>query len=147
MKKSFAILMLAVCLGLSGCRTQELRLFTIVTAMAIDCDDEGYIITVESAGSQRGDGTDIKPQIFRGTGETISECLSDIQRQAGRYPYLRHTALVVLSERAAGEKLENILDYIINEHDVRLNTRIMMTKGRAGELFNDEEYQSQRILR
>ena len=147
MKKSLAILMLAACLCFSGCRTQELRLFTIVTAMAVDCDDAGYIITLESSGSREGDGMDIKPQISCSAGETISECLLDIQRQTGRYPYLRHTALMVLSQRAAEEKLENIFDYIINEHDIRLNTRVMMTKGQAGELFNDEDYQSQRILR
>lgn len=74
-------------------------------------------------------------------------CLSDIRKKGGRYPYLRHSVLLLISMEAADESLENLMEYVINEHNFRLSTYVAVAEGNAGEHFSDEDYESQRLVR
>lgn len=143
MKRLFCLLALLL---LTGCGGDELQRFTIVTAAAVDVRDDLYRVTVEGTG-QRLDETG-RPELLVVTGEgrTLTECLSDIQCQCGRYPYLRHTSLLVLSEAAVQERLDALCERMLGDHSLRINTRLMVCPGDPAELFGEEEEHSQTLL-
>lgn len=138
---------LAVCLSIEGCGARELQLFTIATAIGIDRGEKGYAVTIEGSGEVSESIKVTKPSVEKGEGETVTLCLSDIRKKGGRYPYLRHSVLLLISMDAAEESLENLLEYVINEHNFRLSTYVAVAEGEAGSMFSDEKYESQRIVR
>lgn len=55
--------------------------------------------------------------------------------------------LLLISMDAAEQSLENLLEYVINEHNFRLSTYVAVANGEAGGFFSDDDYESQRLVR
>ena len=145
MRKTAALLILTLCL--SGCSSEKLQLYSIVTAAAFDMDENGYVMTIEESSGQSEDGKELVPSVSSGQGKTVTECFQDMQAQTGKTPYLRHTVLLIFSENIVKNSMQELGNYILNDNDIRLNTRVMACKGKAGGIFEGEDFQSRRILK
>ena len=147
MKRLMCGLLLGMfCLPLGGCRGEEMERFFITTAMAIDWDDGQYSLKLEGSADEMDENRGPKAVLREGRGSNLTQCFLDIQKQTGEYPYTRQTELILLSGKIPSEPLRHLLDDLLNQNGVRLNARIAMTGGRAGDLLKEEEFASRHIL-
>ena len=147
MKRIVFLLFLPLCLLLTGCRGEEMERFFIVTAMAVDWEGEAYRLKLEGSADQVDENKNPKAVLREGWGKNLTQCFLDIQKQTGEYPYTRQTELILLSGAIPPEALGRLIDDLLNENGVRLNARVVMTGGRAGNLLEAGEFSGQRILK
>lgn len=140
-------LLLCLLICLTGCGRETLDRFFIVTAMAIDWEEGQYTVHLEGSADQLDENKNPKAVVRRGVGSNLLQCFLDVQKQTGEYPYLRHTELVLLSDGLQGDALGQAVDCLLNENGVRLNARVAACPAPAGDLLQDGEFQSQRILK
>lgn len=147
MKRMTFLLLLSLCLLLTGCRGEEMERFFIVTTMAVDWEGEAYRLKLEGSADQVDENKNPKAVLREGQGKNLTQCFLDIQKQTGEYPYTRQTELILLSGAIPPEALGRLIDDLLNENGVRLNARVVMTGGRAGDLLQEEAFAGQRILK
>ena len=140
-------LLLCLLICLTGCGRETLDRFFIVTAMAIDWQDGQYTVHLEGSADQLDENKNPKAVVRRGVGSNLLQCFLDVQKQTGEYPYLRHTELVLLSDGLQSDALGQAVDCLLNENGVQLNARVAACAAPAGDLLQDGEFQSQRILK
>lgn len=132
---------------LCGCHGEEMERFFIVTAMAVDWEEDMYILRLEGSAEQVDENKNPKAILREGRGHNLTQCFLDVQKQTGEYPYTRQTELILLSTAIPAPQMTHLLDDLLNENGVRLNARVAVTDGKAGELFLEETFSSQRILK
>ena len=132
---------------LTGCHGEEMERFFIVTAMAVDMEDDLYVLKLEGSADQVDENKAPKAILREGRGKNLTQCFLDVQKQTGEYPYTRQTELILLSGTIPPEALDRLIDDLLNENGVRLNARVAMTGGRAADLLRDGTFSSQRILK
>ncbi len=148
MKRQAAIfLTLLLLLPLSACRDEEMERFFIVTAMAIDWEGENYLLKLEGSADQVDENKNPKAILREGRGRNLTQCFLDVQKQTGEYPYTRQTELILLSSAIPAVQMGHLLNDLLNENGVRLNARMAVTEGKAGDLLQEESFSSQRILK
>ncbi|MEA4920370.1 MAG: Ger(x)C family spore germination protein [Clostridiaceae bacterium] len=147
MKRVITALLAVCCLFMSGCRAEELQQFLIVTAIGVDKEKDDYKVTFEAVKGQAENAESIEPLLKKGEGVTLPRCLQNVQETSGQYPYLRHASILVVSESAADDSLEHLFGYIRNEHNIMLNTRLLLCEGEAADVFNDDSFLSTRIMK
>jgi|GEM_PF-1858684 len=149
MKRMMIIFVSVLCLAaLTGCHEGDLQQFYIVTAAAVDVEDGRYKLTLEGSANRLDESKNPRPALQTGRGETITQCLQDIQSRSGNLPYMRHSILIALSQASINEVLDELVEYIQGEDSIRLNVRAVMAKeGEAAMLLNDSEFASSRILK
>lgn len=140
-------LLLCLLICLTGCGRETLDRFFIVTAMAIDWEEGQYTVHLEGSADQLDENKNPKAVVRRGVGSNLLQCFLDVQKQTGEYPYLRHTELVLLSDGLQSDALGQAVDCLLNENGVQLNARVAACAAPAGDLLQDGEFQSQRILK
>ncbi|MDR3540655.1 MAG: Ger(x)C family spore germination protein [Desulfosporosinus sp.] len=80
-----------------------------------------------------------KPEIeWRGKGLTIPEAILDFTKRSPRFPFFADTYSVIIGERAAKEKLLEIVDYLDRLREYRPGSFIMIAQGDAAPLFETE---------
>ncbi len=148
MKRCFGFLaVLLFLLSLCGCRGEEMDRFFIVTAMAVDWEEDRYVLKLEGSADQMDENRSPKAILHTGRGDNLTQCFLDIQKQSGVYPYARQTELILLSGSLPPMAFDHLMDDLLNENGVRLNARVAITGGKAGDLLKDGEFASQRILK
>lgn len=147
LRLSALCLLFCLLLCLTGCGRETLDRFFIVTAMAIDWEEGQYSVHLEGSADQLDENKNPKAVVRRGVGGNLLQCFLNVQKQTGEYPYLRHTELVLLSDRLTGDALNAAVDCLLNENGVQLNARVAACAAPAGDLLQDDEFQSQRILK
>lgn len=148
MKRMAAIMFLLVFLfSLCGCHGEELERFFIVTAMAIDWEEDGYVLRLEGSADEVDENKNPKAILREGRGSNLTQCFLDVQKQTGEYPYTRQTELILLSSAMPPRQMTHLLDDLLNENGVRLNARVAVTDGKAADLLEEGSFSSQRILK
>lgn len=140
-------ILLLLLFPLCGCHGEEMERFFIVTAMAVDWEDEMYILRLEGSAEQVDENKNPKAILREGRGRNLTQCFLDVQKQTGEYPYTRQTELILLSSAIPAPQMTHLLGDLLNENGVRLNARVAMTDGKAGALLSEESFSSQRILK
>ena len=121
MKKLWVIIFLTF--FLTGCFDyQELNTRAIISGIAIDYENEEYLLNLEILNNKKSEGEEnasAKTYYVEGTGQTISEAFSNCHLKIAKEPYYAHLKVVILSESTAKEKLKEVVDYFIREPSVR----------------------------
>lgn len=121
MKKIF--LLLLILFGITGCYDyQELNNRAIVSGIAIDYENEKYIVNYEILNNKKSTGSNdqsSKAYLVEGTGDTIVEAFQDVGDKISKEAYLSHLKVLVLNEPAAKEKMSSIVDYMLREPTIR----------------------------
>lgn len=89
-------------------------------------------------GASGGKSEAIPEIVWRGKGLTISDAILDFTKRSPRIPFFADTYSVIIGERAAKEKLLEIVDYLNRLREYRPGAAIMIAKGEASLLFEAE---------
>jgi len=136
------VLVLAICV--SGCGKQELSQMAIVMAVGLDKDKTtGKIqITAQivrpadargSTGAPSG-GTGNPVWTVNAEGSTIFEAIRNLARFSSRRVFWAHNKVIVVGEELARDDITDLLDFFTRNHELRMNTWIVTTLGKASEL-------------
>lgn len=121
MKKWLIILIIPF--FLTGCFDyKELNTRAIVSGIAIDLEDEEFLVTLEILNSKKSDSekeSTEKTYYIEGRGATLSDAIQECNLRVSKDAYYSHLKVMIVSEEIAKEKMEHILDYLLREPNIR----------------------------
>ncbi len=132
--KALSALMILVLVPLlNACSTRELNTFNLVTALGIDKDESGYMVTyqvlnpkaVASNKSLHESTSFVYSE--KGTGFDMIE--KRITAQTARTMYTPHIRTVVLGEDVAKDGISELLDYLFRDDEFRTDYYFAIAKG------------------
>jgi spore germination protein KC len=136
MKISFCILLFLFC---TGCwDALELSERGFIMGIAVDqTEDKGIMITTQihkptPKGGQSQPGGENESINVRTFGDSFIEAMRDIPIHIGSKAQLSHTNSIIISEELArNQNIGEILELFYRDHEARITTTIMITKGKA----------------
>lgn len=134
--KSKALLAISILLLfplLSACVSRELDALSLVTAIGIDKDEAGYMVTYQvlnpKAVASRKSVNESTFVLFSEKGDDLGENERRVTTQAARMIYFAHVRSVVIGEDVAREGLKEILDYLTRSYGYRSDYYFIIAKG------------------
>ncbi|AZU61308.1 Ger(x)C family spore germination protein [Neobacillus mesonae] len=128
---------------LSGCWDQhELSDISVVMGMAVDKSNNGkFALTVEGINAQELDGktaTGFTPSIvFTLEGNTISELTQKLNIGVSKHVIYSHMRTLIIGEDVAKEGIDDFLDYLERDREVRDDFNILVAHGvKAAEILS-----------
>ena len=123
---------------LAGCYDNiELSDIAIINAIGIDYDNNNYIVTYEVLSD------DLENKLSyttKGEGKKLVEAFTSANYKVAKEPFFSHLKLVILSENAINDKLEEITNYLFSNNSIR-NEFFMIVTDKSPEVIlshNDE---------
>ncbi|WP_309121920.1 Ger(x)C family spore germination protein [Paenibacillus sp.] len=139
-----ALLALALLAGCGG--KQEISELAIVTGVGLDLSDDGegvrvtaQIVRAADARGQTGapaGGTGEPIYSVSAEGETIFEAIRNLARVSSRRVYWAHNFVIAMSEEYAREGISDMVDFFTRNHELRMETKVVVTPDRAEELVS-----------
>lgn len=171
MAKRLLMLILLGIFLLSGCWSRrEIEKLAIATIIAydrvtVDGEDKWMLSTLvikpgalagssdmeSGGGGGGGGGAQQGPRVLlTSIGDTVWEAAGDLSTRISREDYIAHVNVIILGERLARAGLDKFIDDLLRTKDIRLNTWLLTTKGKAIDVLKAkpeiEELLSQEIL-
>lgn len=105
-----------MCLILCGCKDYaELNTLSIVTAIAIDKEEENYKLSVLIANSPKVQTTskegEAQTTVYDGKGKTIAEAIKIIDKKSPKRLYFSHVKVIIISDKIGKEGFLKIADW------------------------------------
>lgn len=118
------IILLIICLILCGCNDYaELNKLSLVTAAAIDKNENKYEVTLLIANSPKQDTSakegEAKTTVYKAKGNTVASAIKAIDRKTPKQLYFSHINVVVISEEIGKEGFLKIADWLIRNPQTR----------------------------
>ena len=138
MKKIF---LLILSLLLCGCGNySELNKLSIVTAVALDKNDDKYEVSFLIANSPKAQTSskegEAKTTVYSGTGKTIPEAAQSIDQISPKRLYFGHINVVVISEDIAKEGFFKSADFLIRNPQTRKKFYLLQAEDtKAGDVL------------
>lgn len=124
------ILLLITLFTITGCYDyQELNDRAIVSGIAIDYENENYIVNYEILNNQKSEDPMLKAYMVEGIGKTIVEAFQNASDSISKETYLSHLKVLIIGENAAKEELRIIADYMLREPYIRNIFSPVIAKG------------------
>ncbi|WP_438434073.1 Ger(x)C family spore germination protein [Gorillibacterium sp. sgz500922] len=122
------------CLPLAGCwNSQELNDLSVVLALGIDKAENGYSVTVQVVDPNqmsRNKSANRSPvTVYNEQASTIFEALRRMTTKASRRMYIAHLRFVIFNEEMARSGIEEPLDFLLRDHEVRPDFYMAIAKG------------------
>ena len=122
--KSKILLLFIPFLLMTGCfNYNELNELALCTGMAIDYENNKYVVTYMIARSEQSNQNEnsnkASTTTYEGRGKNISEAIQEINRICPKKTYIGHLNVIVISEDLAKKGLQNMLDYLLREPESR----------------------------
>lgn len=140
-------LLLALMLLLGSCGKLELNQLAMVMAVGLDKTQSGKIlITAQivrpsdargSTGAPAG-GTGKPVWTISAEGRSIFEAIRNLGRFTSRRIFWAHNRVIVVGEELARDDITDLLDFFTRNHELRMNTWIVATTGKASELVSTD---------
>ena len=139
-----ALLALTLIAGCGG--RQEISELAIVTGVGLDLSDDGegvrvtaQIIRAADARGQTGapaGGTGEPIYSVTAEGESIFAAIRNLARVSSRRVYWAHNFVIAMSEDYAREGIGDMVDFFTRNHELRMETWVVVTPDRAEELIS-----------
>ena len=134
MKKIKIIFCISIIFLLSGCwNYNELNNLAIITGIAIDKENNDYIMTYMISNSSQGDSKSNSNQtstvLYEGIGSTLTKASESINQKLPKTPYIGHTEVIVVSEEIAQNDMLNIMDFFLRNPESRKEIYVLVSKG------------------
>ena len=118
------IIILILCLALCGCNGyNELNKLSIVTAVAIDKNNNNYDVSVLIANSPKAETSnkegEAKTTVYKGSGKNIADAIKTIERKSPKELYFSHVNVIIISEEIGKEGFFKIADWLIRNPQTR----------------------------
>lgn len=108
----------------------------IITAIAIDFEDDEYLITGQVAVPEATTATtENKKAEIIGKGKTVGSAIRNIGELSGWYPQLGFCNLIILGKSAISENVIKILDYFTKTLRVQDSAVVVMAEDRASDIL------------
>lgn len=120
MKKIIILILLTFLF--SGCYDYvEINDMAIIYGVAIDLNDNEYNVTFEILNTKNKDDNSNQDKVYYATGKgfSISEAITNTSLSVSKTPYLAHLKTVIISEKVAENKLEDIIDFLLRDNHIR----------------------------
>jgi len=141
-RKSVLLLCLAGLLLTTGCwDRRELNTIGIVVGLGIDLKDGLFDVSVQMINPNQQTSTSVDSQtkvaLYKQKSSTVKEAMRKISAISPRINYLSHLRIFILGEELAKEDIEEVLDYLSRDHEVRSDFYIVIAKGlQASDLLS-----------
>jgi spore germination protein KC len=129
----------------SGCGKQELNEMAIVMAVGLDKAKDGSIVVTAqiarpadargSTGAPSG-GTGEPIWTISSKGKSIFEAIRNLGRFSSRRVFWAHNKVIVIGADLARDSITDTLDFFTRNHELRMNTWIVVTPGKASEIVS-----------
>ncbi|WP_297212581.1 Ger(x)C family spore germination C-terminal domain-containing protein [uncultured Flavonifractor sp.] len=108
---------------------REIEDMELVRTLGVDGDGTGVAVTA-SGGAREGEET----SLTTGRAETVSAAVLAMQSQGSSYLYFGHVGQLLLGEELARRGVEEPLDYVLRDVEMRLETALYLVRdGTAGQ--------------
>lgn len=140
-RRILLMLLFAAISLISGCwNYREIDEMTIIQGVAIDHEDEKFIITIESITPKGGQDMDMVADLTTTEGATIFDAIRNLIMQTGRRVYWAHAKVIVISEQVAREGVTPVLDYVTRDAEIRENMWLVLSREKdAKTLFEGKD--------
>ncbi len=123
-------LALAVLLGVKALgflpQAREPEERKLVTALAVDGGEEIRVTAVTGVRVTEEE----EAEVLAGTGPSLAQACRSLRGRSARRPYLGQTEQLLLGE---AQDLEETLDFVLSDRELRLDTLLYIIRGTAGE--------------
>jgi spore germination protein KC len=136
---AFCCVILLTTIWTTGCwNRRELDELSIVYAMGIDQTKTGYLLSVQLVNAQEisskgATGYATPVTVYKVEGDTVFEGLRKLSTKMNRKMYLSHIRVVVLGEALARKGIEDVVDFLSRDHEMRTDFFITVARGRQAE--------------
>lgn len=155
MKKIIPVILLLFCV--TGCwNYRELNQLAITTGIAIDKEEDNYVMTIMIANSKKPGGSSDSNQpstaVYEGKGKTMYEAIKHASLNVSKQIYLGHIDILLFSEEIAKNDMQYVIDFIFRYPQTRNNFLLALVRdGKAGDVLKIatplETFPSQNIAR
>ncbi len=135
MKKLIIFLTIIGIVTLSGCTRFSLDERSIIEGIAIDVHEDGILVTTQVYKQSKNENESEKYEIHEAIGKTVYDALQNITHISGKHPFYSYNKIIIISYNALETGLYNILDYFIRDNEIRHNTLVCCSIGKASELL------------
>lgn len=109
---------------------------SIITAIGIDYENDEVQVTAEVAVPQPSQsGEAIKYTQIQGSGNTIADCMNEINAKTGFYPKLQFTKMILIGDGCTERPLFQVLGCLYRKNYSELTSTVAMCKGKASDMF------------
>ena len=127
------ILSLVLLLFLSGCwNYNELNDYSIATGMAIDYEDNKYLVSFLISNGKKVESSSSNAQyqsvLYSGEGSTIYEAIKNIGLISPKQLYIGHLTSIVVSEDVARLGLYDSLEFLLEDSQSKKNFYVVLAK-------------------
>ena len=127
MKKGYWVLALALLLAAGSLgalpKGREMEELKLITALALDGNKVTAITGVRASEGE-------EPQVLTGEGESLAAACGELRVSSARRAYLGQTEKLLVGE---GQDLNGVLEFVLADRELRLDTLLYLVKGQAGE--------------
>lgn len=139
--RTIALFLIIMTMALSGCWSKrELNELSIVSALGIDKDGDGYTVTAQVINprqiSQQTQDIQTPVTNYTTSGRTLFEALRRLKLESPRRIYMSHLRIVVFGEELAREGIAKVIDFLLRDHEMRTDFYMLVAR----------EERAQRIL-
>lgn len=110
-------------------KVENQRIYKLTAQLAVP----GKIMLGPEGGNTSSDETDWLLVTY---GYTMKDALANLQQELAEKIYLGHIQLIVVSDDIAREGLQDIMDFLRRDYEVRRTAWLMITEGEAQKVLN-----------
>ena len=129
-----AIIVISI-VSLSGCTRFSLDERSIIEGIAIDLHENGFLVTTQVYKQSKDENQGEKYEIHEAIGNTVYDALQNISHISGKRPFYSYNKIIIISYDTLETGLYNILDYFIRDNEIRHNTLVCCSQGKASEML------------
>ena len=129
---------------LTGCvESNAVDRRAIIQVIGMDYQDGKFKATLEffeskGGGDQLIDITQTNSRIATGEGITVNAAISKASFPNGKVPFYAQSSFLILGRELAEEKMDNIMEFVNHDIDLRVDTQIYIADGRAEDVISDK---------
>lgn len=149
MKKALMIITGLLTILLTGCwSAKDLNMMSIVLGIGIDQTAELNRVqittqvvkpeAIQSTSAEGGKGGGKAYTNISMSGETLFEAIRNTTHLTGKKLFFTHCELIVFGKSLAGEGLENAIDFLLRDHELRPTALVAVTTDKVADIFNME---------
>lgn len=137
--KHIKVLLLLICLLsmtalISGCwNYREVENLAIVSGLAIDKKDDGYLVTTEIIDIKGVKESKISTKLLSVEGPSIFDAVRNTIKIAGKRLYFSHAKVVVINRKIAEEGLIPVMDWLGRDNEPRYTLYLLISKENSAE--------------
>ena len=132
MKIRIAILLILIFLGEGLNNYRELKDLAILTTIAVDKEDENYLVTAQIINPTKEKNEII---VYEQRDKTIHKAIRKMIYDSPKKLFASHMQLIVVSEDIAKNGIKEIMDFFTKDSEISTDTNIVIAKGKAAELL------------